>query len=181
MKRTIVALFCTVLATAAISASAQVVPSATGRKLSVTAGGLGSVFQPDYAGTGIAQTSPNRLYGVGAFVDVRVNRWIQLEAEGHWMRFNPYLGITEDTYLAGPRIPIHRFGRATPYGKAMFGFGTGPFLLGHATTFAFGGGLDYRLTKRISLRAFDFEYQEWRVNPTLLPYGGSVGLGYKIF
>ena len=89
MKRTIVALFCTVLATAAISASAQVVPSATGRKLSVTAGGLGSVFQPDYAGTGIAQTSPNRLYGVGAFVDVRVNRWIQLEAEGHWMRFNP--------------------------------------------------------------------------------------------
>ena len=56
-------------------------------------GGLGSMFQPDYAGEGIAQTSPNRLYGVGAYVDARFSRWVQIEGEGRWLRYNEYLGI----------------------------------------------------------------------------------------
>ncbi len=186
MRRTTFALFCIALALGVLSAHAQVVPSATGRQLSVTAGGMGSVFQPDYAGGLIAQTSPNRLYGIGAFVDVKVTRWIQFEAEGRWLRFNEYyppsskVGINEDTYMAGPRLPIRHFGRATPYAKALIGLGSGSFILGRATALAYGGGVDYRLTRRFTARG-DFEYQQWRVNPTLLPYGASVGIGYKIF
>jgi opacity protein-like surface antigen len=184
MKRTIVALLFLVLAT--LSARAQVVPSATGSKVSVTVGGLGSVSQPDYAGGLIAQTSPNRLYGIGAYVDVRVNRWVQLEGEARWMRFNEYswgspaLVNGEDTYLIGPRLPIRHFGRATPYGKVLAGLGTSSFLENPAFALAYGGGVDYRLTKRFSARA-DFEYQQWRVTPNLYPYGASVGIGYKIF
>jgi opacity protein-like surface antigen len=181
MKRTIFALFCMMFAAQALQVRAQVVPSATGRRISVTAGGLGSAFQPDYAGEGIAETSPNRLYGVGAYVDVRINRWVQIEAEGRWSRYNQYLGNGEDTYLIGPRIPIHRFGRATPYAKVLFGMNSASFLTGHSTALAYGGGLDYRLTKRFSVRAFDFEYQQWQVTPTLRPYGASVGVGYRVF
>lgn len=179
MKRTIFALLSVVLAAAA--AGAQVVPSAEGRALTIYAGGMGSVFQPDYAGGVIAQTSPNRLYGIGAYVDIKVTRWVQFEVEGRWNRFNPYLGITEDNYLAGYKLPIHHFGRFTPYGKAMIGMGSGTFLNGNATTYAFGGGVDYRLTRKLSIRACDFEFQQWRVNPTLMPYGGSVGIAYRVF
>lgn len=83
--------------------------------------------------------------------------------------------------MIGPRIPIFTFGRFTPYGKALFGWGSGSFLLGRASAMAFGGGLDCQLSKRFTLRVFDFEYQRWSVTPTLWPYGGSVGLSYRIF
>ena len=33
---------------------------------------------------------------------------------------------------------------------------------------AYGGGLDYRLDKRMRLRVFDFEYEQWRVSPRAL-------------
>ena len=46
---------------------------------------------------------------------------------------------------------------------------------------AYGGGVDYRLTRRFTIRCFDFEYQQWHVTPTLCPLGGSVGVSYKIF
>lgn len=143
------------------------------------------MFQPDYAGEGIAQTSTNRLYGVGAYVDVHFSRWVQVEAEGHWLRFNPAYEPpnTENTYLIGPRIPIGTFHRVTPYGKFLVGLGNGGFLSGSTFVMAYGGGVDYRLSRRLTLRAVDFEYEQWHVNSaiTLQPYGGSVGISYKIF
>jgi hypothetical protein len=182
MKRTIDVLICVVLVSVAFSARGQVVPSATAHQPTVTAGGFGSMFQPDYAGNPyIAQTSPNRLYGVGAYVDVKINRWVGAEAEGRWLRFNEYLGINQDTYLIGPKVPIRTYKGFTPYGKFLVGLGSGSFLNGHSTVLAYGGGVDYRLSKKFTLRAFDFEYQQWLLTPTLYPYGGSVGIGYKIF
>jgi hypothetical protein len=173
--------FCVLLAAAAVSARAQVVPAASSRTLAIDAGGLGSVFQPDYAGEGIAQTSPNRLYGFGAYVDARFSRWVQIEAEGRWLHYNQYLGIDENSYLIGPRVPIHNFHGWTPYGKVLFGWESGSFLSGRAGAIAFGGGVDYRLTRKLTLRAFDFEYQRLSVTPTLQPYGGSVGISYRVF
>ena len=172
------------------STHAQVVPSATGRQLSLTAGGLGSVFQPDYGGGGVAATGPNRLYGVGAYVDVKFTRWIQIEAEGRWLRFNEFEDISQDNYLIGPRLPIRRlrFWRATPYAKGLIGYARMNFdnneAYGRFTDIAFGGGLDIKLTRKISVRAIDFEYQDWPKwvnNQSLYPYGASVGIGYKIF
>jgi hypothetical protein len=173
--------FCVLLTAAAVSVRAQVVPAATSRTLTINAGGLGSVFQPDYAGNGIAQTSPNRLYGFGAYVDMHFTRWVQLEAEGRWLHYNQYLGINENSYLIGPRIPIHDFHGWTPYGKALFGMGSGSFLSGSTGVIAFGGGVDYRLTRKLTVRVLDLEYQRWSVKPTLWPYGGSAGISYRVF
>jgi opacity protein-like surface antigen len=186
MKRSLVFLFLSsLLAAGALSARAQVVPAAYGRQFSVTAGGMFSVFQPDYAGGGVAQTSPNRLYGVGRFT-----RWVQFEAEGRWLRFNQLDNINQSNYLIGPRLPIHKlhFWRATPYAKALIGLGDMNFEFNEAsgrfTDIAYGGGLDWKVNRKISVRAVDFEYQQWPKwinNEQLFPYGVSVGVGYKIF
>ena len=176
--------FCCCLAFAATSHSthAQTVPSASRSGLSLSAGALGSVYQPDYADNLVAEPSPYLLFGLGAYVDVRFSRWVQIEAEGRWLRFNEYFGIGEDNYLVGPRVPIHTFHRFTPYGKFLVGFSTGStWLNGRPGTLAFGGGVDYRLNRRFTVRAGDFEYQRWSVAPMLYPYGGSIGLSYRIF
>jgi hypothetical protein len=43
--------------------------------------------------------------------------------------------------------------------------------------------VDVKLTRRISLRAVDVEYQYWPwwSNTALSPYGASVGMSYKVF
>jgi opacity protein-like surface antigen len=186
-KRSIAAFFLAMITAGAVSSRAQVVPSATKGQFTLTAGGFGSVTQPDYAGFGVAQTSPNRLYGIGAFVDVRFRRWVQVEAEGRWSRFNEFENISEDNYLIGPRIPIHsfRFMRATPYGKVLVGFARMNFenndAWGRFTDIAYGGGVDFRLTNRISARG-DFEYQQWPdwLSSALYPYSVSAGVSYRI-
>jgi len=181
MRRFLFAFFCAVIFGANASARAQVVPAAVGSPFRLQAGALGSMYQPDYADEFIAQTSPNRLYGVGAFFDVRLNRWVQIEGEGHWLRFNQYRGINEDNYLIGPRVAPWEFHGLVPYGKVLVGLGTGSFLTGNTLAAAYGGGLDYHLNRRFTLRCVDFEYEWWNVNPTLNPYGGSVGIAYRIF
>jgi hypothetical protein len=181
MKRTIEFLTCILVASVAFSAYGQVAAAAYGHRATLTAGGFGSMYQPDYAGNGIAQSSPNYLFGPGAYVDYTASRWVGAEFEGRWLRFNEYLGVNEDTYLLGPKVPIGTFKGFTPYGKVLVGIGGGSYLSGHSTVLAYGGGVDYRLTKRLSVRAFDFEYQQWLLNPHLYPWGGSVGIGYRIF
>lgn len=169
---------------------AQVTPSATRGRISVTVGGIGSAFQPDYAGGGVAASAPNWLFGIGAYTDVRFSRWVQIEAEGRWMRFNQYADISQDNYLIGPRIPIKTYGKFTPYGKFLFGIGHMNFE--HNATscrcsdLVYGGGVDYRLSPRLSWRAVDFEYQQWpnwyaNQNAQLHPYGFSTGIGFKLF
>ena len=187
--RQIAVLVFSCLICAAASLHAQVTPSAFRGQLSLTAGGMGSVFQPDYAGGGVPQSSPQRLFGAGIYVDLKMTRWIQLEGEARWLRGNAFVDITEDNYLIGPRVPIHEFKRLgiTPYGKALVGLGRMNFeynqAYGRFTDLALGGGVDLKLTKRISVRPFDFEYQLWPnwINGTLKPYGASAGIAYKIF
>jgi len=187
--RQIAVLVFSCLICAAASLHAQVTPSAFRGQLSLTAGGMGSVFQPDYAGGGLPQSSPQRLFGAGIYVDLKMTRWIQLEGEARWLRGNALVDITEDNYLIGPRVPIHEFKRLgiTPYGKALVGLGRMNFeynqAYGRFTDLALGGGVDLKLTKRISVRPFDFEYQLWPnwINGTLKPYGASAGIAYKIF
>jgi hypothetical protein len=224
MKRVAALFFCLLLAAPAVRA--QAVHSATTGQFSVSAGATGSIFQPDYLGSNLAQTNGESirygLVGVGTFVDLRFRRWIQVEAEGRWSRFNinpAYANVqvtgtaptveslathevTESTYLIGPRIPLHRFGRTTPYVKALLGIGRtslNPDLLtisgspnfgGFAQ--AYGGGLDYRLTKHLNIRIFDAEYQSWNLaiqntansqtsSFPIHPYGASAGISYKIY
>jgi opacity protein-like surface antigen len=155
---------------------------------------MASIFQSDYAGMlnqsftePVAGASPYALFGAGVFVDVKFKRWVQLEAEGRWLRFNQYGGIRQDNYLIGPRVPVLHFWRSSVYAKALGGYAKMNFDSlgdkGSFTDLAFGGGMDVKLTKRLSLRAADFEYQyypKWG-NSSLSPYGASVGIGYKLF
>ena len=113
-----------------------------------------------------------------------------IDLEGRWLRFNQFVEIYQDNYLIGPRVPIHQFGRVTPYGKFLFGIGKMNFEYSatscRCTNLVYGGGADVQLTKRISWRAVDFEYQQWPTwyalqNGQLHPYGFSTGIGYKIF
>jgi len=189
MRRIAVVLFGCLFCAGSISARAQVEPTAYRSQLSLRVGGMGSGFQPDYAGGGIPEASPQRLYGFGVYADLKFTRWVQLEGEMRWLRMNSFADITQDNYLIGPRVPIHEFKwkQATPYGKALFGMGKMNFEYNYAhgrfMDIALGGGLDLQLTKRISVRAVDFEYQLWPnwINGTLKPYGVSVGAAYKIF
>jgi hypothetical protein len=189
MRRFAITVFSILVCGAAVTARAQVTPSAYRGELSLTAGGLGSYFQPNYAGGGIPQNSPYRLIGIGAYADLKFSRWVQIEGEARWLRYNSFVNITQDNYLIGPRVPIHHFHRlgATPYGKVLVGMGRMTFeynqAYGHFTDLAFGGGVDLQVTKRISIRPFDFEYQIWPnwINGTLKPYGASAGIGYRVF
>lgn len=187
MKKSAVLLFCCMLCALAPKAHAQVVASATRSPLAVDVGLMGSLFQPDYEGTGIPAQAPNRLYGWGGYVDVRVTHWIQVEGEARWLRFNAFENIREDNYLIGPKVPIHQTRRYKPYAKALFGYGKMnfqyDFAYGHFSDIALGGGVDLPITKKLTLRAIDFEYQLWPnwLNGTLKPYGGSVGLSYRVF
>lgn len=162
-----------------IQSQAQVVPSALKGGVSLTAGGMVSAFKPDYV--------PYKLGGIGAYVDLNIFHGIGVEAEGRWQRFNEFEQISQDNYLIGPRVKLHRFWRATPYVKVLGGFSEMRFqnniATGRFTTLAFGGGVDLKVTRRWSLRAIDAEYQYW---PTFLggnlkPYGLSAGIGYRIF
>lgn len=190
MKRIAFVVFSCLLC-AAVSSRAQVNPSAYRGQLTLNVGGMGSIFQPDYAGGGIHQTAPNRLFGFGVYADLKATRWIGIEGEARWLRQNSFVNITEDNYLIGPKIPIREFKyrriEATPYGKALFGLGRMNFeynqAYGRFTDIALGGGVDIMLTKKITVRPFDFEYQLWPnwINGTLKPYGASAGIAYKVF
>lgn len=190
MKRIAVVLFSCLICGAAASAHAQVSPSARRGQMTLTAGALGSAFQPNYSGGGIPSANPQWLIGFGAYADIKFTRWFGAEGEARWLRENTYANINEDNYLIGPRVPIHEFRRMglTPYGKALFGLGRMNFeyneAYGRFSDIAIGGGVDMKLNKRFTVRAADFEYQfwpNWVNNYTLKPYGVSVGIGYKIF
>jgi hypothetical protein len=170
-------------------ASAQAAPSAYGRQLTLTAGGIGSVFQPDYQGGGVPGASPNLLFGFGGYADVQFSRWFGIEAEGRWQRFHQYADIHQDNYLLGYRLPLQqlRFWNFTPYAKVLAGYGKMTFEYndahGRFTDLAYGGGLDMNTGSRWTIRPVDFEYQQWPswLGSTLHPWGFSAGIGYRIF
>lgn len=180
MRRSALVLLLSLIAGAVAAASAQAVPDATAHRLKITAGVMGSYFQPDEGN--------NNLAGVGTFVDFDFSHWVQVEAEGRWLRWNEYYGEHQDNYLIGLRVPVKQFGKFGLYGKTLVGYGkmTFPFDYGYGTftDLAFGGTLDYRLSNRFTVRAADFEYQYWPVwinNQSLAPYGFSAGIGYRVF
>lgn len=160
----------------------QVVESASEPGLHVRVGAMASGFQP---GEG-----PNYLIGPGTYVDIHFTHWIQLEGEARWLHFNDYAGETQANYLIGPRVPVFRFRHRTEiYAKALIGEGTmtfpfSPGSWGHFTALAFGGSADIRMSHRLTLRAVDFEYQDWPVwlpKQSLQPYGISTGISYRVF
>lgn len=167
---------------------AQVVAAGKGGNQQLYVGGTFSDFDPDYG--------YKRLYGIGAYADYNLSPRLGAEAEVRFHRFNQLSNIHEDNYLIGPRISWRKR-RYNFYGKGLFGVGYFNFPLNaaHGTylDIALGGGVDYRLTRRIYLRA-EYEYQIWPgfVGPPdgftqknrpngLTPNGFAFGGSYRIF
>lgn|ERR1019366_423912 len=166
------------------SLRAQVAPSAFKPSFSLSAGGMTSAFQFRDVGN-----VPDKTGGAGAYVDLNLFHGLGVEAEGRWQRFYEFRGISRDNYLIGPRVQFRPFWRTRPYLKVLGGFtniGFGTFGgNGRFGTVAIGGGLDFHLVRRISVRIIDVEYQRQKwpasLGPHGMPYGVSVGIGYRIF
>ena len=163
---------------------AQVVPSAYGSTEKLWVGGEYSDFLPDFG-------PPNRITGIGAFADWIVKpRW-GVEGEARFLRFNGFYGEAQDDYLIGPKVQIVRLGKLRPYAKFLVGLGQSnfPFTIGTGRYLALapGAGADYRLTRKIALRA-EYEYQFWPSAPGIAgepsngmkPNGFSAGFAYKL-
>ena len=174
------------LLTAAL-AHGQAAPSAYGAGASLWAG---AEYSNVHAGFTI--DSNVRLQGVGAFVDFNRSHSIGFEGHFRFLQLGNWYGETEQNYLAGPRYTFLHSEKWRPF--ASFEIGAVkiqyPFNMGNGTSFAMapGGGLEYRLSRKWSVRSA-FEYQILTNSPDftneprfgIKPYGFHGGISYRIF
>jgi hypothetical protein len=157
---------------------AQSLPTASGEGGYTMVGGGGSLFQIDY--------SRRDLGGLVAYADINPAWRYGIELEARTLRYRAVEDVTEASYMVGPRISLRPGSRLQPYAKFLIGDGritlpyhyaTGSFL-----AYAPGGGVDYQLTDRISIRIVDFESQMWPDFPygQLCPYGVGTGISFRL-
>lgn len=163
---------------------AQAVPAADAGGMKLSAGGTASGY---YLGYG-----EMKILGASAFVDADTLRHFGFEGEARWLVFHlkadqqgPAADEHATTYMAGPRYSRY-YGRFQPYVKGLVGLGQFNYPYNYAKendlVVAPGGGVDFRLTRRIRWRAVDFEYQFWpQFHYGLMSsYGLSTGIRIKI-
>jgi opacity protein-like surface antigen len=129
---------------------------------------------------------PHYLTGLGVELEARdVSKWGPIELSKGYRDYdcsdgsvppncqpNPS-GLREDTVEGGAIYTWRRYAKIHPYGKFLVGFGSMDFPAGDAYNpsgapythdtrilYATGGGLEYRLMRRVDIRA-DYEYQFW--------------------
>jgi outer membrane immunogenic protein len=113
-------------------------------------------------------TNDFSLNGGSASFAYNFNRWLSGVADVGAYHNGNILGTKTDgtltTYLFGPRISYRHFGRVTPFGEVLFGGAhAGANFLGttssqDAFAMAVGAGVDYRLSKRLSIRPLKVDY-----------------------
>jgi hypothetical protein len=121
--------------------------------------------------------------GVTLFGDYDFCRFAGIEADAHFGGLVAPDQIGENSYLAGPRFTYRRH-KATVYGKVLIGRGSITNQFSNVSTsfntFAYGGGVEYRLAHKLNLRLFDAELQKWPnfESHTLSPVAVTVGIAY---
>ncbi|MGH9607620.1 MAG: outer membrane protein [Terracidiphilus sp.] len=156
---------------------AQVVAHAYNGGLMLSAGGTATATTVQYG--------QRKLIGYTAFVNADTIRRFGLVAETTQMRWHQTGNVYLSTYSAGLRYHFD-FGRFQPYAKGLVGEGHFNFPYNYATgryfVFTAGGGLDYRLTHRLYVRAADFEFQEWPqfTYGAMSNFGASAGIRVRI-
>lgn len=185
-------LLATALLLASVSAvRAQVAPAGRQDVLRLSAGVIGS-------GDTFQQEGDRKMLGIGGFVDADTSGHYGVEAEGRWVEFHQREGVHAETYSIGGRYHFVLGRRWQPYGKGLVGFGNFTYPYGYAQgtrdlVITAGGGVDFRWTRRITLRVVDFEYQDWpefaytststgkTVTGNLTSLNGSIGFKVRIF
>jgi outer membrane immunogenic protein len=103
----------------------------------------------------IAYNANSWLGGVFDFAGYRTSRLISMES----VNFKGNMW----TYLFGPHVSYRHLGRFTPFAQTLFGIAhatSDAYLEGNQTDFAMaaGGGFDFRLSRRLSLRPVQADY-----------------------
>ena len=149
-----------------IAARAQVAASGYQGGLTLSAGATASATTVQYG--------QRKLLGFTAFFDADTTRRFGVVAQSTQMLWHQTQNVHLTTYSAGLRYHF-TFGRFQPYAKGLAGEGYFNFpynyAKGHYFVATAGGGLDYRLTRRIYARV-DAEYQDW----PLFTYGAMNNL-----
>jgi len=167
---------------------AQAVSPVTPKLATITVGGYFSYGQTDYG--------QRHAYGPGAYANFDYRIWrdvgIGVEGEARFLNFltdsSSGKGISEQNFLGGPRVTYRVGRRWIPYAKFLIGgsrFHYPSFISNQSytyTTYAIGGGVDFRLNDRWTIRPADFEHQHWDFPPTgLTPWVYSAGVSYRLF
>ncbi len=179
MKRLLNYLAASLLLAVPVATHAQALPAATGPGSNVVVGGGLSYFQQDYGHRHIA--------GGFTYIDLNATWRYALEGEVRQLKLNTSQQVTQSTYLGGIKVNLtRRPARITPFAKALCGAGriTLPYKYAHGDFFtcAAGGGVEYEVGDRLSLRLIDAEVQRWKSFPFghLQPYGISAGISFRI-
>lgn len=109
------------------------------------------------------------LNGGSVSVDYHVTGWLGAVADIGAYHNGDVRGTgttgTLTTYLFGPRVSLRSFHRLTPFAQTLFGFGRGTSdvagaLAGNQNAFAWtvGGGVDYKINNRFSVRPLQVDY-----------------------
>lgn len=172
-----------------INSDGQAIPAA--RRLSLAQVGGGFSFAiPDYGGT--------YLKGFTGYADLDLFRRLGIEFDAHMNSVFTPTDIGEDTYLVGPRFSILRRDRANVYVKALGGIGrfhyqqgqyqkntTPPIQTDTFGVYAVGGGIEFRASRHVNIRAIDIEAQRWPGYGTpgfpahgLTPFVTTFGVAY---
>jgi hypothetical protein len=159
-------------------AEAQVAESADAGRAFVWVGASGSGYTLQYG--------QRKMLGVTAFVDSDTIRHFGIEGECRMLEFHQTQNVHAETYLGGVRYHFN-VGRFQPYAKGLAGLGEFNFTYNYAhgsyLVIAPGAGIDYRLSRRVSVRAVDFEYQYWPqfTFGAMSSVGISTGLRFRVF
>ncbi len=159
------------------AAHAQTVESANAGRAMLTVGAGASGYEVQYG--------QRKLLGVTGWIDAQSIRRLGLEGEVRILDWHQHANVHAETYLGGLRYHFNA-GRTQPYVKVLAGLGKFNFPYNFATGRYFvvapGGGIDYRLSHRFSVRA-DFEYQYWPqfTFGAMSSGGGTIGLRYRVF
>ena len=165
----------------------QVVPAIKGGGSQINVIGMYSLMNPD-AKKGLnyppGTTYPpsvvsrygqwNTLAGtVGA--DFRLGRFVFGQpAIAARFTFSSSNSAKENTYMFGPELH-YAFGRLRPYGGFLLGNGDitwgGNGAKDNSVVYQIGGGVDYHLDRRFSVRLVDFQYQFWNLSTHNYPAG----------
>lgn len=133
----------------------------------------------------------NRTQGVSIYTTFDLTPHLGAEGTLHFTNLDTPDGYSQKSYLVGLRYVAYRRHGIDPYGKFMIGIGSSttnrPGIVAEGTpgnyfAYDFGGGVDYRLERGITIRAFDYEYERWPSFPAhaLTPSVISVGVAYRI-
>ena len=179
MKKQTFAFFFLFVVAAGVNArtsSAQAILGWLKGPVSVSAGGMVSLFNSDEQG--------NQLFGFGTYADLDLKGRVGFEAIARWLPINGITGETQANYLVGPRIHVRGIWKAHPYVKILGGVSRSTFNHGAASgefgTVAIGGGVDIPWKHNLTIRALDYEYQFWPeyLGDPLAPHGFSSGVSY---